>query len=497
MKRHCARLTVCVLGAMLMASGTLGRAYAEPQTEQSTRPPNVVLIVADDLGWKDVGFMGSRFYETPNIDRLASEGMRFTSAYANAPNCAPSRAALMSGQYAPRTGVYTVGSSERGEPAWRAVIPTPNDKTLDPGKVTIAEALKRAGYATGHVGKWHLGGPPDEGPEAQGFDVNAGAPNPGKPRSYFRPYGNVDLGDGPEGEYLTDRLTEEAVRFIGAHADRPFFLHVAYHSPHTPIQAPDSLIWKYLPKPHVGGQYDPVYAAMIESLDRGVGQIVEALEAAGLAENTVVMLFSDNGGLGAVTSMAPLRGYKGTLYEGGVRVPMVVRWPGRVAPGTASDTPVMGIDFYPTILDVAGAARPAGHPLDGESLVPLLTGSAPLWREALFWHYPVYLEGGYGMSEVWRTTPVGVVRRGDLKLLEFFEDGRLELYDLRRDIGERNNLAEAMPERASEMRRLLESWRASLNAPFPLERNPAYKPDTLPHGIKRGRREAIYTSGGG
>ena len=351
--------------------------YAQDLKDQK---PNILFIIADDLGWKDTGFNGSRFFETPNLDKLAAQGMFFTNAYANAPNCAPSRAAIMSGQYAPRTGVYTVGSSVRGETEWRALIPTPNDPKLPADKITIAEALKAAGYITGFVGKWHLGSSPDRGPLEQGFDVNIAGCDNGKPASYFSPYHHEILKDGPEGEYLTDRLTDEALKFIDDNRKGPFFLTMSYHSPHTPIQAKDEIIRKYIPKPPSNGQFDPIYAAMIESLDVNIGRIMARLESLEISENTVVVFFSDNGGLHAVTSMKPLKGFKGMLYEGGIRVPMLIKWPGKIAPASVCHEPVIGIDFYPTFLELAGANEPKNYALDGESLVPLINQKGKLKR---------------------------------------------------------------------------------------------------------------------
>jgi len=450
---------------------------------KARRRPNIVFILIDDLGWRDVGFMGSRFYETPNIDRLASQGMVFTRAYANAPNCAPTRACLMSGQYTPRHGVYTVGTSERGQSRFRKLVPIRNKTILDAKIVTIAEALKPAGYVSASMGKWHLGDG-RTGPVGQGFDVNVGGNTAGNPRTYFSPYRNKDLPDGPKGEYLTDRLTDEALKFIEASRDRPFFLYLPHYAVHTPIQAKKDLIAKYKGKKPDGGQKNAAYAAMIESTDQGVGRIMEKLDELKIADHTVVVFFSDNGGYGRVTSMAPLRGAKGMLYEGGIREPMIVRWPGRVKAGSTCETAVIGIDFYPTFLEIAGAARPAGQALDGESLVGLMTRGEPLKRKAVFWHFPAYLQA-YGAGR-WRTTPAGAVQKGDFKLIEFFEDGRLELYNLKDDIGEQDNLAEKMPQKTAELHDLLKAWRKSVNAPVPTKLNPDYDPDA---DKKAGKRE--------
>ncbi len=443
------------------------------QAETPAERPNLVLFLVDDLGWTDASFRGSGFYETPSFDELARDGMEFTDAYSNGPNCAPSRACILSGQWTPRHGVYTVGSSKRGKSANRKLIPVENTQALAERFVTLAEALGEAGYATASIGKWHLG--PD--PRAQGFDVNVAGNETGAPKGgYFSPYKNPELADGPDGEYLTDRLTDEAIAFLRAERERPFFLYLTHYAVHTPIQAPDALAAKYGEKPPAGGHSNARYAAMIESVDASLGRVRAALEELGLAENTVVCLFSDNGGHGNVTSMTPLRGAKGMLYEGGIRVPMVVCWPGRAPPGSRTPVPVSGLDFYPTFLELAGVPQPDGTVLDGASLVPLLDGSGALERKALYWHFPAYLQSTGASEGPWRTTPAGAVRAGRYKLIEFFEDGRRELYDLRDDVGETTDLAERMPDKARELAELLESWREEVGAPVPAELNPDYRP---------------------
>ncbi len=444
----------------------------QPDNELLADAPNIVLILADDLGWRDVGFQGSTYYETPNLDRLAREGMVFTSAYANAGNCAPTRACLMSGQYTPRHGVYTVGTSARGSSAQRKLIPTPNREDLDTEIITLAEALQAAGYVSAHIGKWHLG----RDPRKQGFDINiAGSHYGSPPGGYFSPYKNPKLPNGPKGEFLTDRLTDEALRFLDEHHERPFFLYLPHYAVHSPIQAKEELIAKYREKEASDGQNDPVYAAMVESLDQSVGRILAKLDQLKLRENTLVIFTSDNGGFGRVTTMHPLRGVKGMLYEGGVRVPCVVSWPGKIAPGSRCDEPIISLDFYPTLLEAAAAATP-DQPLDGRSLMPLLTGSGGFEREAIFWHFPAYLQAYHRSEDPFRIRPSGAVRQGDWKLIEHFEDGRLELYNLADDLGEQHNLAQAEPERAEQLLSLLKKWRAELKAPVPTEKNPAYKP---------------------
>ena len=488
-----AKLKTITLAIVILMS-TTSLVFSQPVSTEDR--PNILFIIADDLGWKDVGFNGSQFYQSPNLDKLASQGMFFTNAYANAPLCTPSRAAIFSGQYAPRTKVYTVGSSARGESAWRVLVPPLNHNRLDPEKITIAEALKTAGYTNGFIGKYHLGATKDaNGPLEQGFDKNVAGCYNGKPASYFSPYRHEILPDGPKGEYLTDRLTNEAISFIEDNKEGPFFLTLAYHSPHTPIQAKDEIASRYISKIPSNGQFDPIYAAMIESLDWNIGRIMDRLDHLGITENTVVVFFSDNGGLHAVTSMKPLKGFKGTLDEGGIRVPMLARWPGKIAPATVCHEPVIGTDIYPSFLELAGVEKPKEYPLDGESLILLFLQKGQLKRPAIFWHFPVYLTGSYGMTRLWRTTPVGAIRMGNYKLLEYFEDGHLELYNLRDDIGETNDLATMEPGKAKHMQEVLAEWRRNINAPFPLKKNPEYDSSKKPHRLpKKISRERIYTS---
>ena len=463
--------------AFSVAGCTFSNTPAEARYNR--RRPNIVFIFIDDMGWRDVGFMGSQYYETPNIDRLASEGMVFTNAYSNAPNCAPARACLLSGQYGPRHGVYTVNSSSRGKAKLRKLIPIENTTDLDSNIVTIAEALKPAGYVSASIGKWHLGNDPQFGPIAQGFDVNVGGYSAGHPpKGYFVPYNNPELPDGPQGEYLTDRLTDEALNFIDTNKDRWFFLYLPHYAVHTPLQAKEKLIEKYKNKPGSNGQNNPKYAAMIESTDEGVGRILDKLDELELTEDTIIFFFSDNGGVRTITSNEPLRGGKGMLYEGGIREPMVVRWPGVIEPGTTSDTPIIGVDLFPTILERASVPIPQGKLLDGVSIMSLLKREGDLDREAIFWHFPAYLQGKAkgARDEHFRTRPAGAVRAGDFKLIEYFEDDDLELYNLADDISEENNLVDAMPEKAAELHKLLLDWRQEVNAPVPTELNPEYDP---------------------
>lgn len=457
--------------------------------------PNIVLILADDLGWTDLGCCGSRFYETPHIDRLADQGMRFTNAYSNGPNCAPTRACLISGRYGPRHGIFTVGDPVRGRLASRKLVPVDNNTTLALKQVTIAEALARGGYTSAAIGKWHLGGPGNL-PTDQGFDLNVGGTASGSPAGgYFLP-NKMRLPKATPGEYLTDHLTDRALEFIQANRSRPFFLYQSFHSVHTPIQSKKAYKAEYDAKKVPAGSThsNPAYAGMIRSLDENVGRILAKLDELGIADRSVVLFASDNGGVGGyraagvnageITSNAPLRGGKGMLYEGGIRVPMIVRWPGVVRAGSTCDVPVISLDFYPTFLTIAGVAGNPRHSLDGCDLAPLLRDSGGFAREAIYWHFPAYLQGRVGAC---RTTPAGAIRRGDFKLLEFFEDGRLELYNLAQDIGERQNLAAEMPEKAKQLHEKLLHWRNSVNAPMP-KANPAYSPTSKPDG-KRGKRK--------
>ncbi len=440
---------------LLLASALLG---AAPAAEK----PNFILILVDDMGFTDLGCSGSAYYETPNIDRLATEGMRFTHATSACTVCSPTRAAVLTGKYPARLHVtdWIAGHkrpfAKLRVPDWTQHLPLEEN--------TLAEALRGSGYATGVIGKWHLGGAGFE-PARQGFEVNIGGDHRGQPPSYFSPYNIPSIPDGPKGEYLTDREGAEAEKFIEANRDRPFFLYLPRYAVHTPLQARPELVEKYRAKSKPGAPHqNPVYAAMIESLDASVGRILGKLEALGIAGRTVVIFSSDNGGLLRSTSNPPARAGKGSAYEGGVRVPLLVRWPGAAKPGSTSDAPVMSIDFFPTLLEIAGVAHGA---VDGESIVPVLKGTNSLRREALFWHYPHYHPGG--------ATPYGAVRAGDWRLVEFYEDARAELYNLKEDPGEEKDLAAAMPEKAAAMRKTLHDWRRSVGAQMP-EANPDYDP---------------------
>lgn len=445
--------------AALLALGILGA--SEPQAEKL----NLVFILIDDLGWTDLGCFGSPFYETPNIDRLAAQGMKFTQAYSACTVCSPTRASLMTGKYPARLHItdWIAGSRKPKAklkiPDWRMHLPLE--------ETTIAKALKPAGYVSASIGKWHLGGP-EFFPEHHGFDLNRGGCDKGQPPSYFSPYKIPTLEEGPKGEYLTDRLTDEAIRFLESSKDRPFLLYLPHYGVHNPLQAKKDIMEKYQAKARPGADHaNAMYAAMIESVDESVGRLMAKLDELKLSSRTVVFFGSDNGGLLKNTSNKPLRAGKGSAYEGGVRVPFIVRWPGVVKPGSVCDTPVISLDGYPTMLEIAGVKPGAGQIIDGTSLVPLLKGAGRLERDTIFWHYPHYHPGG--------ATPYGAVRKGDLRLVEFLEDNHVELYNLKEDLGETKDLAAAMPEKAQELRKVLADWRTAVGAQMPTP-NPDYDP---------------------
>ena len=437
--------------------------------------PNVLFIYLDDFGWRDTGYAGSDFYETPHLDELARGGMIFSDAYAGAANCAPSRACLLSGQYSPRHEVYNVGTGPRGKAQHRRLVHIPGTTTLDGDIVTWAKCARDAGYTTATMGKWHLS--PD--PLPYGFDVNVGGTHSGgPPRGYFPPHGNAPgLKDTPEGEYLTDRLSEEAVAFIEKNKEKPWLLYLTHFAVHTPLQAKKEDRLQFEAKKPGKLHNHAVMAGMIKSVDDGVGQIVAKLEELGLADNTVILFYSDNGGYGPATSMRPLKGYKGTYYEGGIRVPFFVHWPGTVEPGSESDTPITAVDLHPTIREITGAKAPGGQLADGVSLVPVFKGGE-LAERAIFWHFPAYLQSYSRFDEqpdpLFRARPCGVVREGDWKLIEYFEDGRLELFNLAEDIGEKDDLASKNPEKAKQLHATMSAWRKATGAPVPSEKNPGY-----------------------
>ena len=460
-----------------------------PSMLRASELPNVVFFLVDDLGWMDLGCFGSSFYDTPHLDSLADSAMRFTSAYAACPVCSPTRASILTGKYPTRCGVtdwiHPRGGNQPDQ--WRRntrLLPASYRDRLLHEEVTIAERLKEKGYATFFAGKWHLG-PEGHWPENQGFDVNRGGITRGGPyggKRYFSPYGNPRLSDGPPGEHLPARLADETVRFIEDHRERPFFAYLSFYSVHTPLMARKDLQKKYqarrkqLDEEAVASEFShqeylrkvrtlqahAVYGAMVEAMDAAVGTVLSGLNRLGLNENTVVFFMSDNGGLstseGHPTSNIPLRGGKGWMYEGGIREPMIVRWPGVTRPGSVCDTPVISTDFYPTILELADVESRRDQEQDGVSLVPLLRGSEQPQR-SLYWHYPHY--GNQGGA------PAGAIRDGEWKLIEWYEESRVELFHLRKDISEKKNVADSYPSRTREMQASLHNWLVRTGAVMP------------------------------
>lgn len=469
--------------ALFLALFTLTLAVT-PSVQADDRP-NILFVFMDDYGWRDLSFMGSDFYETPNLDRLAHEGMIFTDAYSGAANCAPSRACLLSGQYTPRHEIYNVGTGPRGKAEHRRLEYIPGTDTLRPDIKTWAKCLQEAGYVTATMGKWHL----SQDPLPYGFDVNVGGTHSGgPPKGYFPPNPVPGLEDSPAGEYVTDRLHDEAIEFITANKDNRWCLYLTHFAVHTPLQAKKDITAKYERK-QPGELHDhAVMAAMIESVDEGVGRVFATLQELGLDENTVIVFYSDNGGYGPATSMRPLKGYKGTYYEGGIRVPLFVRWPKAVKAGQTCDEPIANVDIYPTFLEMAGAKKP-DQVLDGVSIMPLLKGAESLDRDAIYWHFPAYLQSYQRSNEqrdpLFRSRPCSIIRAGDWKLHEYFEDGGLELYNLREDISESNDLSDEMPEKVAELHAKLKDWRAATNAPVPTTPNPAFDAEAEAAAIEK------------
>jgi arylsulfatase A-like enzyme len=457
------------------------------ESAPASAKPNVVFILADDLGWADLGCYGSTFHETPNLDRLAKEGLRFTDAYAACNVCSPTRAAILTGKSPARLQLTDWIPGRPDRPDQKLARPA-MQKFLPLAEVTWPEVLREAGYRTAFIGKWHLGEATNHWPEHQGFDLNIGGCGKGHPPSYFSPYGIPNLTNGPPGEYLNERLTSEALRFIEQAPDKPFLLYLSHYAVHTPLQARPEVIQKYREKaarqPAAGPEFvpdhgrpvrqiqnHPVYGAMMAGLDDSVGRVLDKLEALGLATNTIVIFTSDNGGLstaeGSPTSNLPWRTGKGWAYEGGVRVPLLIRWPGFTQPGSTSHQPASSTDFYPTLLEALGLPlRPQQH-VDGASLMAALQGRA-LPERPLFWHYPHYSNQG--------GTPHGAVRLGDYKLIQWYEDLSVELFDLKHDPGERQNLATSHAQIATKLTQLLQDWRRQVNASMPTP-NPAFRPE--------------------
>jgi arylsulfatase A-like enzyme len=475
------------LPAGLVCSAAIGAAAFGA----AARPLNIVFFLADDLGQRDLGAYGSTFYETPHLDRLAREGARFTDAYAACPVCSPTRASIITGQWPQRTGITDYIGAARTPAEWKRntkSLPAPYTDRLALDAPTIAKALKAAGYATFFAGKWHLG-PEGYWPENQGFDINMGGTDRGGPyggKRYFSPYGNPRLPDGPEGEHLPDRLATEAVKFMRANASRRFLVYFPFYSVHTPLMAREDLRRKYEAKRARLGlearwgreherdvrlvQEHAVYAGMVEAMDLAVGKVLGAIDELGLRENTLVIFTSDNGGLstseGWPTSNLPLRAGKGWVYEGGIREPFLVRWPGVTKPGSVVATPVSSPDLYPTMLEAAGVAPSPGQVLDGRSLGGVLRGGAGPER-ALFWHYPHY--GNQGGA------PAAAIRRGEWKLIEWLEDGRTELFNLAAELEEKDDRAASEPDRVTRLQSELHAWQKEVGAQFPTS-NPNYDP---------------------
>lgn len=442
----------------------------------ATRKPNFVFVLADDLGWSDAGFQGARRHRTPNIDALAQEGMVFSNFH-TCPNCAPSRAALMTGLYSPRTGIYTVGDAARFDSRKCPLQPAPNQTRLPLGLKTVAQEMKSLGYATGMFGKWHLGDEGDYHPSKRGFDE---AVVTSVDRHYK--FSTDPETPHPDGQYLADFVTDRAVDFIRRYKERPFFLYLPHLAVHRPLQADKAAVGRIREKNPGLSNDQATYAAMVESLDKSVGRLRETLRETGIEKDTVFVFSSDNGGVGGyrregldtedITDNAPLRSGKGSLYEGGVRVPFVVAWPGKVAPLSRCDVPAGHVDLLPTLCDIAGGGPLARNDLDGQSLLPwMLDRPEKPAPQPVFQHFPGYL-GVEGKPGQWRTTPAGSIQDGRWKLIEFFEDGRLELYDIDVDPGETKNLAAMQPEKAEELHARLAEWRQRTGAPMPKRKEP-------------------------
>jgi arylsulfatase A-like enzyme len=466
------RALILILAFSIVVATSV-RSGAQPaESGEAQKKPNFVFILIDDMGWKDLGCYGNKFFETPNIDRLAAQGMRFTDAYAAAPVCSPTRASILTGKYPARLHLTDFLSGRADRPSQKLLRPKAL-QYLPLEHSTIAKALLSLGYTSASIGKWHLGREPYY-PEKHGFDVNIGGTDTGSPPlGHFR-FRTPTLTARNDDEYLTDRLTEEAEKFIERSRQKPFFLYLSHYAVHIPLQAKKAAIAKYEAKSRsVPGQHNPIYAAMVESVDESVGRIMKKLDDSGLADRTVVFFMSDNGGLSVregpntpATSNLPLREGKGFLYEGGIREPLIVRWPGVIRPGTVCAVPVSSIDFYPTILQMAGTTPDSGSAIDGISLVPLLKQTGEWKRDTLYWHYPHYSNQG--------GRPCGAIRRRDYKLIEFYEDGNLELYNLRDDVTEQQDLSNKLPEKTAELRAALHAWRQSVAAQMPTP-NPDYK----------------------
>ena len=447
--------------------------------EKNLNSPNIVLINIDDMGWNDVSFMGSEYYETPNIDYLANQGLVFTQGYSASANCAPSRASIHTGKWTTRHQIYTVANSDRGQASDRKLIPIENTIVLNKKFNTISQKLKQKGYTTCHSGKWHLSNDPLE----YGFDINiAGGPN-GAPGSYYPPYSNKNnqvIIEKSENKYLTDLIMEKTLLFLD-NVNAPFFLNYSPYAVHTPIQPVDSLIYKYENKPSYKGQKNPKYATMVENLDRNIGLLVDKLKKRKLFDNTFVIFTSDNGGYyGKITKQKPLRAGKGSYYEGGIRVPFFFMWKNKISPGKNIQTPISHLDIFPTLMHLTGDDIIKNN-LDGYSLLPLLTQNKVIEERSFFWHFPIYLQGydikdNENRDSLFRTRPGSLIRKGDWKMHYYFEDHGIELYNLKYDISERNNLAQIQIDKREELKDELKAWWEKTDAPIPSKINPLYAP---------------------
>lgn len=449
--------------------------------------PNIIYINVDDLGWMDTETYGSKFYETPNITKLSESGITFTQGYAGAANCAPSRACLISGQNTPRHGIYTVSPSDRGNVKTRKIIPIKNIDILADSNITMAEMFKKSGYTTGTFGKWHLG----DNPRTQGFDINIGGDKKGNPGGdgYFSPYNIANIDNLKDGENLTDRLTQEAIKFIKNNKNKPFFVYLPFYAVHTPLETTTQLQEKYTKKGGNELQNKAVYAGMIETVDKNIGILLKALKELNL-ENTLIVFTSDNGGIRDISAQDPLRAGKGSYYEGGIRVPYIVSWKDVIKPKTVSNTPISNLDFYPTFMDILDIEIP-NKILDGVSILPLLQG-ATIENRDLFFHFPIYLQAYNGAKDdardpLFRTRPGSVIIEGNWKLHQYFEDGDLELYNLDSDLGERNNLATINSKKTAELLVKLTTWRSEIGAPIPTELNPEYDSNFAPQKNKKNK----------
>jgi len=477
---------ICLSGACI--------AVASEKLRAPKDKPNIIFIMSDDLGWKDVGYMGAKFFETPNIDKLAADGMNFTQAYSSGPNCSPTRASLMSGLYTPRHNIYTPGGSSKGNPKYmRLLVPArerkdkalnkkasklfPKTRGLDRKFICIPEVLKKSGYVSARLGKWHLGR------DTQGFDISSCDGVTGEDQHNKSKYGDIDVAEN---------LTDRSIKFIEDNRNNPFFLYLCHWDVHTPWQARENVVKKYQTKlnamppaevdelkkiiPGYKEEFVPVYAAMIEAVDTSVKRVVAKVKELGLEKNTIIIFTSDNGGT-SIAQLAPLRACKGSLFEAGVRVPACATWAGQIKPGSTSGTPITSVDFMPTLAKLAGAPLPTKQPVDGTDISPLFFGGQ-IKDRSIFWHYPLYLKG-LGLeietpdgTHSWRGFPSTSLVRGKYKMIKFLEDNSYALYDLSKDVSEQNNIIDKMPELASQLKKELKAWQKKVKAPIPTTPNP-------------------------